>query len=83
MLEGVSHVTQAISAMVFTPHSERLSHGTAALFICISAALVVLSGLMSGLTISLLAMDEIEIEVRFLSAWLARLCSRPGCNEPS
>lgn len=68
MLERVSHVTQAISGMVFAAHGEELSESTAALFICISAALVVLSGLMSGLTISLLAMDEIEIEVRLLSA---------------
>lgn len=59
--------------MVWTGHGEQLSSTTAALYIGISAALVVLSGLMSGLTISLLAMDEIEIEVWPSNAASARL----------
>jgi hypothetical protein len=33
------------------------------LFICISVALVIMAGLMSGLTIGLMAMDDMEMEV--------------------
>lgn len=64
MLVPLRHATALLSALSLTESNDPLPHSTAALFIGISAVLVVLSGLMSGLTISLLAMDEIEMEVR-------------------
>lgn len=43
---------------------EALSAETKLLFVCISIGLVIMAGLMSGLTIGLMAMDDMEMEVR-------------------
>ena len=52
-----------IGAGLMEEPGEELSDGKVLLFISISAGLVVMAGLMSGLTIGLMAMDEIEMEV--------------------
>lgn len=53
---------------------EHLTEGQKVLFICVSFGLVIMAGLMSGLTIGLMAMDEIEMEVR---TCLQLACSLP------
>ena len=42
------------------------------LFCCIAGALVVLAGLMSGLTLGLLSLDHVAVEVRNLGLQLMR-----------
>lgn len=51
---------------------EELAESQALLFIGISVGLVIMAGLMSGLTIGLMAMDEIEMEVRQYSVCRSR-----------
>lgn len=51
---------------------EELSESQTLLFIGISVGLVIMAGLMSGLTIGLMAMDEIEMEVRQYSVCRSR-----------
>lgn len=45
-------------------HEAPLAPATRVTFMLLSTGLVLMAGLMSGLTIGLLAMDDIELEVR-------------------
>lgn len=46
-------------------HHPDLTDGEWTMYICIVVALVLLAGLMSGLTLGLMSMDVLDMEVRF------------------
>jgi hypothetical protein len=65
----------------------KLDEGMRLVFICCSVLLVIMAGLMSGLTIGLMAMDDMEMEVRAcarcgqLSNLFNSICFLNQCKE--
>ena len=64
-----------ILATLATEAEGPLNPETKVLYTCISVLLVVMAGLMSGLTIGLMAMDDMEMEVRARDDCVPRRCS--------
>lgn len=61
MLSSITEDGQFLQTLEAEP---QLDPTTRVIFICISVFLVIMAGLMSGLTIGLMAMDDMEMEVR-------------------
>ena len=51
------------------------------MYICIVAALVLLAGLMSGLTLGLMSMDVLDMEVKKIHGVCIHICIVQQCNE--
>ncbi len=46
------------------------AEGQKVLFLCISVFLVLMAGLMSGLTLGLMSLDQVDLEVYSWTKWL-------------
>ena len=57
--------------------ADAADEGQKVLYLCISIFLVLMAGLMSGLTLGLMSLDQVDLEVR--------VCSQPGtiCKQAS